>query len=52
MKEFVGLSPKCYVFLCTGKVDRNTVQHSRAVEKETAKGVKRKVKDEHLYFSH
>ena len=25
MKEFVGLGPKCYAFLCTGKVDRNIV---------------------------
>ena len=52
MKEFVGLRPKCYAFLCTGKVDRNTVQHSRPVEKKTAKGVKRKVKGEHLHFTH
>ena len=47
MKEFVGIRPKCYTFLCTGKVDRNTVQHSRPVEKKIAKGVKLKVKDEH-----
>ena len=52
MKEFVGLRPKCYAFLCTGKVDRNIVQHSRPVEKKIAKGVKRMVKDEHLHFTH
>ena len=52
MKEFVGLRPKYYAFLCTGKVDRNIVQHSRPVEKKIAKGVKRKVKDEHLHFTH
>ena len=52
MKEFVGLRPKCYAFLCSGKVDRNIVQHSRPVEKKIAKGVKRKVKDEHLHFTH
>ena len=40
MKEFVGLRPKCYAFLCTGKVDRNIVQHSRPVEKKIAKGVR------------
>ena len=51
MEEFVGLRPKCYAFKCTGKVDKNTLQHSRPVEKKTAK-VKRKVKDEHLHFQH
>ena len=52
MKEFAGLRPKCYTFLCTGKVDRNIVQHSSPVEKKIAKGAKRKVKDEHLHFTH
>ena len=52
MKEFVGLRPKCYAFLCTGKVDRNAVQHSIPVEKKTANGVKRKVKDDHFHFTH
>ena len=52
MKEFAGLRPKCYAFLCTGKVDRNIVQHSRPVEKKIAKGVKRQAKDEHLHFTH
>ena len=52
MREFVGLRPKRYAFLCTGKVDRNIVQHDIPVEKKTAKGVKRKVNDEHLHFSH
>ena len=47
MREFVGLRPKCYAFLCTGKVDGNAVQHSKP-----ARGVKRKVKDEHLHFEH
>ena len=37
MKEFVGLRPKCYAFLCTGKVGRHIVQHSRPVDK-IAKG--------------
>ena len=50
--EFVGLRPKCYAFLCTGKVDRNVVQHERSMEKKKAKCVKRKVKDDHLHFSH
>ena len=52
MEEFVGLRPKCYAFKCTGKVEKNTLQHSKPVEKKTAKGVKRKVKDEHLHFHH
>ena len=50
MHEFVGLRPKCYVFLCTGKVDGNGV-HSKPVEKMTAKGVKRNLKDDHLHFA-
>ena len=29
MREFVGLCPKCYVFLCTGKVNNNVIQHTR-----------------------
>ena len=52
MQEFVGLLPKCYAFLCTGKVDKNVLEHARCVEKKTAKGVKRKVKDDHLHFTH
>ena len=44
MREFVGVRPKCYAFLCTGKVDKNVLEYTRPVEKKTAKGVKRKVK--------
>ena len=51
-REFVGFRPKCYAFLCIGKVDGNVVQHAKPTEKKTAKCVKRKVKDEHLHFSH
>ena len=50
-QEFVGLRPKCYAFLCTGKVV-NVLEHTRPVEKKTAKVVKRKVKDVHLHFTH
>ena len=52
VQEFVGLRPKCYAFLCTGKVDKNMLQHTRPVEKKTANGIKRKVKDVHLHFAH
>ena len=52
MKEFVGLRPKCYAFLCMGIVDKNVIQNTRPVEKKTAKGVKCKVKDHHLHFAH
>ena len=52
MQKFVGLRPKCYAFLCTGKVDRNMPQHVEPVEKKTAKGVKCKVNDDHLHFAH
>ena len=38
--------------MCTGKVCKNAVQHTNPVEKQTAKGVKRKVKGEHLHFNH
>ena len=37
MREFVGLRPKCFVFLCTGKVDKNVVQHTCG-EKITSQG--------------
>ena len=52
MEEFVGLRPKCYAFRHSGKVDKNVVQHANPVEKKTAKGVKRKVKENHLHFQH
>ena len=52
MQKFVGLRPKCYAFHCTGKVDKNVLEHTRPVEKKTAKGVRRKVKDDHLDFAH
>ena len=52
MQEFVGLRPKCYAFHCTGKVDKNVLEHTGSVEEKTAKGVKRKVKDDHLHFAH
>ena len=52
IREFVGLRPKCYAFLCAGEVDKNVLQHTRPVEKKPAKGVQRKVKDVHLHFAH
>ena len=33
-------------------MDKNVLQHARHVEKKTAKGVKRKVKEDHLHFVH
>ena len=33
-------------------MDKNVLQHTRPVEKKTAKGVNRKVKDDHLHFAH
>ena len=44
MREFVGL--------CTGKMCNNTFQHTKPVEKKTAKSVKRNVKYDHLHFEH
>ena len=52
MEEFVGLRPKCYAFMCTGKVDKNVLNHVEPVDKKTAEGVKRKVKHDHLRFEH
>ena len=52
MREFVGLHSKCYAFLYTSKVDKSVLPHTTPVEKKTAKGVKRKVKDDHLHFAH
>ena len=48
----MGLRPKCYAVLCTRKVDKNVLQHTIPVDKKTAKGVNRKVKDDHLHFAH
>ena len=52
MQQFVGLRPKCYAFLCTGKVSNSMLQHTNPVEKKTSNGVKRKAKDAHLHFEH
>ena len=52
MREFVGLRPKCYAFLCTGKIANNVLQHTKHVEKKTAKGATRKVKADNLHFAH
>ena len=52
LQDSIGLRPKYYAFLCTGKVDKNVLQYTRPVEKKTAKGVKRKAKDDHLHFVH
>ena len=41
MLQFVGPRPKCYAFLCTGKVSNNVFQDTNLVEKKTAKCVKR-----------
>ena len=51
VREFVGLRPKCHAFLCTVKVSSNILQHTKPVEKKTAKIIKRKVKDDHLHFA-
>ena len=52
MQQFVGLRPKYYAFLCTGKASNNMLQDNNPVEKKTAKGVKHRVKDAHLHFKH
>ena len=52
MREFAALRTKCYAFLCIGKVDKNVMQHTRPMEKKTARGVKLKVKDDYLHFTH
>ena len=52
IQEFVGLRSKCYAFLCTGKVDKNVLEHTRPVEKKTAKGVKHQVKNDNLHCTH
>ena len=52
MQQFVGRRPKCYAFLCTRKVSNNMLQHTNPLEKKTAKGAKRKVKDAHLHFEY
>ena len=39
MREFVGLRPKCYAFLSTGKLDKNVLQRTIHRE-EDSKGCK------------
>ena len=46
------MHPKCYAFPCTGKLGNNVLEHTRTGEKNTAKGVQRKVKNDHLHFVH
>ena len=41
-----------FAFLCTGKVDKNVLQHTKPVKKKTAKGVKCNGKDDHLHLAH
>ena len=48
LQEFIGLRAKCYSLLFEGKVKNNIIQHRNIVEKKTAKGVKKIVKDKHL----
>ena len=52
MQQVVGLRPTCYAFLCTDKVCNNVFQHTRPIERKTAKGVRRSVKDAHLHLAH
>ena len=47
--EIVGLRPKCYPFLCTGKVSNNVLQHTKPAEKKTQR--ERNVIDDHLHFA-
>ena len=35
MQQFVGLRPKCYAFLRTGKVSNSMLQHTNPVEKKS-----------------
>ena len=51
-REFVGLRPRCYAVLSTGKVSNNMLRHTKPVEKKTEKGVTRKVKDDHLHLAY
>ena len=52
MRVFVRLRPKCYAFHCTGEIEKNAIDHTKPIEKKTAKGVKEKVKKDRLHFSH
>ena len=48
MQEFVV--PKCYAFLCTGKVDKNVLQHTRARGEEDSKRCESKSERRSLTF--
>ena len=51
LEEFVGLRPKCYSMKYSGTV-KNNIYQQKQVEKTTAAGVKRCVKENHLRHQH
>ena len=52
LEEYVGLHSKCYSLKFHGEVKDNIVVHSSPVEKATAAGVKKHVKENHLRHQH
>ena len=52
LEAFAALRSKCYALKYTGKVKNNIVKHTDPVEKATAAGTKKSVKDNHLRFDH
>ena len=52
LEEFVGLRPKCYSILFNGEVEDNVAKHTNQMEKQTAKGTKKIVKEAHLRHQH
>ena len=52
LQEYVGLRPKCYSLKYKGKVKNNIIKNLDEVEKSTAAGTKRNVKDRYLTHCH
>ena len=52
LEEFIGLRAKCYSLKFTGKVKNNVFQHHDRVEKATAAGTKKSLKENHLRHEH
>ena len=52
MVEFIGLRPKCYSLLFYGIVKDNVLISTELLEKQTAKGVKKSVKERHRRHKH
>ena len=52
LREFVGLRPKCYSLLFSGKVKDNVVKNRNLAEKRKGKGVKKAIIERYVRHEH